>query len=210
MVTALCGTTCSKSDSSVASSSRGKRGQNRGCAGRPTSVEYEPVEAHIPKTFTTNNIDVYDYALITVNADLSNYEHFNLGSLYDLDASSLQNANLYAMGTPQYVHGESHGSANGIGDNGRLVYTGIGHIVDGPANPDSDILYLDADITYGDSGGPIFMQETYCIGIDVYRINTVVSICSGIHTNNNELYNMGPRFNSPILQFYRNNPNISY
>lgn len=27
---------------------------------------------------------------------------------------------------------------------------------------------------------------------------------------NNELYNKGPRFNSTILQFYRNNPNISY
>ena len=206
MVAALCGTACRKSDSSAAYSSSGQYRWYGGCAGRPTSVEYEPVEAHIPKTFTTNNIDVYDYALITVNADLSNYEHFNLGSLYDLDASSLQNANLYAMGAPQYVHGES----NGIGDNGRLVYTGIGHIVDGPANPNSDILYLDADITPSDSGGPIFMQETYCIGIDVYRINTVVSICSGIHTNNNELYNMGPRFNSTILQFYRNNPNISY
>lgn len=139
---------------------------------------------------------------------MSEYEHFNLGSLYDLDASALEDVNLYAMGTPQYVHGQENGDFDAIGEAGRLVYTGIGHIVDVPENTNPDILKLDADITYGDSGGPIYMQETYCVGMDVYRINTVVSVCAGMSPT--EEYNLGPRFNSTILQFYRNNPNINY
>lgn len=175
--------------------------------GVPTTVEYDPVEAHIPQTYVSNSSDMYDYALITVAQDLSEYAHFNLGSLYDLDAQSLENVNLYATGIPGQVHGEENGNFGDTGQTGRKVYTGIGHIVD-VANSNSEILYLDADITPGDSGGPIYMQETYCIGLDVYRINTVVSICAGM--SNSGLYNLGPRFNSTILQFYHNNPNINY
>ncbi len=152
------------------------------------SLSATPVEYHYPEIYST---DYCDYALITVEEDLSDYMCFNLGVA--LDSFSTNNPAVSVTGFS--------GDLNNDNDNTHTMYTGTGAIID----LNSAQIFHTADTGGGNSGGPIYITESR--GGHVYF--TVIAI----HTNG-EHYgvpgNRGARISTDELQFYYNNPNIIY
>ncbi len=163
-----------------------------------------PIEAHVPQgRNTTASVQKqrHDYALLTVAEDLSTYTHFDLGYVYDVDNTNSTNIPVFLSGFPQSVVGTDN--SNNV--TAPLLYTGAGHIC-APYHPDDRLLYYNADATQGNSGGPVYVVNKFIVGNDQYIKFTAISL-SGIASTN---YNWGPRFDSNIIQFYLQNPNISF
>lgn len=159
-----------------------------------------PVQSHIPNTYIQSFIYIdirrqYDYALITVEEDLSDYACFNLGVAMDGFLTSSKSVSI--TGFPTEVNGET---VNNKTKNN--MYTGTGIIAGG-----SEYTFdYNVDTIGGNSGGPIYMTTTY--NGNVYY--TVV----GIHTRGkgylSDPYNHGTRITTDLMHFYLNNSNISY
>ncbi len=174
--------------------------------GKATRTPLYAIEAHIPKTYTTNNNDKYDYALITVSEDLSDRYHFNLGMPYDIYTNTdFGKYTIYSTGYSQYL---PNGDTNSYPT--PQMYTGEGKIVKG-SSVDKNLVCFDTDITYGNSGGPVYVKETYRSGSNAAEERlTVISICSGIYNYTTPHYNMGPTMDAIMLKFFLSNPHISY
>lgn len=157
---------------------------------RKTSIT-DAVEVHIPTNYMSKpevKYDPYDYALIKVDEDLSDYAMFNLG---------IMNDNFISKHTSVSVTGFP-GSVNGQSANNKM-YTGTGFI----CQSDDNELYYDVDTSGGNSGGPIYVTSTFqgqsyytVIGIHAYGISE------------DKPYNGGARITTNLLQFYKNNPYI--
>ncbi len=160
-----------------------------------------PVEYHIPNDYIVKNqnnpykyFNTYDYALITVQEDLSDYNIFNLGMMTD----------TFSEAQTISVTGFS-------GDNNSFdvhnMYTANGHF-DCYKNSQngyvSDVFEHNADTKGGNSGGPIYIIES--VNGNVYF--TVVGIHVGYKYISNN--NVGTRINSDILKFYNGNTNLVY
>lgn len=150
-----------------------------------------PVQYHIPENYVGSQNSNYDFSLITVEEDLSDYACFNLGVTLDsfLTSSKL----LIVTGFPGTVNGVvvNNGSKNNM-------YTGIGAITGG----NEYTLNYNVDTSGGNSGGPVYTSTAY--NGNVYY--TVVAI----HTHGAGTYNFGTRITTNLMHFYLNNPNISY
>lgn len=142
-------------------------------------------EVHIPKLYyDTNRVSpksLYDYALISVNVDLSDYACFNLGA--PLDSLKNMNTTLYCTGFP--------GDLN----NATIPYTGTGTI----SKMDSQIITHTVDTFQGDSGAPTYIETTY----KGKTYDTVIGILSGENS-----VNYSVRITTDVLHFYKNNPQI--
>ena len=146
-----------------------------------TPVEYQLSEKYVNSLGSNVN---YDYAIITVKEDLSDYINFNLGvvrnELYTNDSYSKKLL---------FVTGFGCGTTM-VGVNPELIgikSTGDGFLV---STPSSYRLYYDVDTINGDSGGPIYAN--------VKGKQTVI----GIHTNGiatDGEYNKGIRLTTDIL-----------
>ena len=138
----------------------------------------DPVSLHIPELFFTDQHYNYDYALITVEEDLSEYGMFSLGLAQDdLMTSGMQ---VTVSGFP----GEYYGT----------LYKGTGNLL--PIN-DSNQSYqikYDADATGGQSGSPVYITQTH-------RNKTYQTVI-GIHKSSG---NYGVRITQTLLMFYYNN-----
>ncbi len=147
------------------------------------------IQAHIPDNYVTIGDDnyQYDYALITVSEDLSDYEHFELGELLDSAVGSTM---------PINVCGYSEGTLK-IGE-GSILNVYERHFE------------YDTDALGGDSGGPVFVPTVYAIGTELHYINTVV----GIHTytvgGNTPICNFGTLMTPEMRQFYLYNEYNTY
>ncbi|MEE7583066.1 MAG: trypsin-like serine protease [Oscillospiraceae bacterium] len=152
-----------------------------------TSVSITPIEYQMCKTYVDGSDTQkknYDYAIITVKEDLSDYINFNLGvvrnELYTNDSYSKKLL---------FVTGFGCGTTM-VGVNPELIgikSTGDGFLV---STPSSYRLYYDVDTINGDSGGPIYAN--------VKGKQTVI----GIHTNGiskDGEYNKGIRLTTDIL-----------
>lgn len=159
-----------------------------------------PVEIHVPckrRTSNANQKQLNDFALITVAQDLSAYTHFNLGIAYDTGNTNSLDIPVLATGFP--------GDLNENANSHYLMYTGFGHIsTDTP--PDPGLLYFDADVEAGTSGGPVYTVTRCTVGNTTYTSYTAISLVGVSHDD----VNWGPRFDSRIIQFYHNNPYIGY
>ena len=162
-------------------------------------------EAHIPYDYYNSANCEYDYALITVNEDLSEYYHFNLGIPYNIYTNDIFGSYaIYVTGFPYKVPGGEENTSP------KQMYTGVGDLVNAP-NVFESVLCFSSDLTRGNSGGPVYVKEKVKSGTDDYvTTNTVISICSSAYVASSPHYNVGPIMNAMMLKFYLLNPNISY
>lgn len=172
--------------------------------GQATTTSLTVVESHIPTAFINNHSTIYDFALITVEEDLSDYYHFNLGIPYNIYSNAdFERYTIYSTGYSQFI---PDGTENSYPT--PQMYTGRGKIVKGNTIP-QNVFCHNADITHGNSGGPIYVKESYKVGDNPETMSlTVISICT--HMMNNGDYNKGPIMNPIMIKFFKNNSHISY
>jgi len=164
------------------------------------------VDSNNNKTFTPKYIDVckiysdpayrdYDYALMYVEEDLSEYGALQLGVA--LDEYIDKKGDVIVSGFPQEYPDNYHGQPYGIRFKAKGKITGSRR---------ADILY-DADVAGGDSGGPVYVEEGFTInGGDCYDYKTVIAI----NVASSGIDNFGVKITPDLLKFYNDNPNIQY
>ena len=176
---------------------------------RKGNVEKEITDmyaAHVPDKFidkSSRDTRVYDYALITVEEDLSEYACFDLGLATDGMMSDSQK--LYSTGFPSKL---------GNNKNVQKRFTGEGFMkpnINLPF-PERRICY-DIDSTGGNSGGPVYVKNTIgtttyytVVGINAYSID---ADNNGSYYDDNDL-NSGTRITTELLHFYKNNQFIEW
>jgi V8-like Glu-specific endopeptidase len=146
------------------------------------SVTATPVQIHVPgKYIDTEGYGEYDYAIITVKEDLSDYMSFNLGV-----------ARSTAVGDEIKVTGNGWGGTGVNTDLIGVMSTGVGDIL---TVSDYYVTYT-ADTIGGDSGAPLYYTKD--------GVNTVI----GIHNSGGTGFNSAIRITTDILQFAYNNSYI--
>ena len=158
------------------------------------------VEAHIPTFYSLSTNIMYDYALITVSDDLSDYVHFSLGAPYNATASNYANVPIYVTGAPGDIQP----------DDVTRLFSAEGRVMDKMTNNpyitnSTDILCYDVDTSGGNSGGPVY-TITKNMNNSTY-IYTAIAIHSG---GASDYQNWGSMITNYQLQFYYNNPNVNY
>lgn len=151
----------------------------------------QPVEIHVPQNYLPNSPQSYDYALITVNQDISNYMCFDLG--VSIDYNSNLTLPVTITGFPSGLNYNPNNTSSN-----HYMYSGNGVINGSTSRTLEYSMY-----TYGgDSGSPVYVTESS----NGYTHNTVVAI----HTNGllDQTYHSGVRINSEILRFAYWNPYI--
>lgn len=166
-------------------------------------VQHTITEMHIPKAYTTNQIHDYDYALVTVDADLSEYGVFELGCVSG-EADITDSIWLSVSGFPAKL---LDANGNIVTNSSHQMYTGRGKLL---ANQDERIFYSN-DASGGNSGGPVYVTTRYTTdGTNWTEFNTVVGICTGHDYLGSVDCNDAKKITEPLLQFYLNNPYIGY
>ena len=161
-------------------------------------------ETHVPSEYiecayaSRHN---YDYALITVSEDLSDYEHFDLGIVLN-EALLTDQFEVHAAGCPSKIEDENGNVVTAA----NRMYICTGELVE-----TSDyLIHFDADVTGGQSGGPVFVTSEYAIGSgEPVSMKTVIGINSHVHINE-PLKNGATRMTPELFAFYRNNPYNTY
>ncbi len=154
--------------------------------------EIEVSEAHLPDLYKTCPFAdrfKYDYALLTVTEDLSDYEHFKLGEV--INGSILSSIPVSVCGFPI---NDTNTSDNVVITPGKLYIDTNNIIVS-----NNHCIYYKADTSSGESGGPVFVTTRYQIGTDsAVETKTVIAIHAAAGNTNNG----GTRMNSELLKFY--------
>jgi len=159
-----------------------------------------PVEVHVPQKYINDSQDSvnYDYGLITVKEDLSDYACFDLGTV--LDSGIFNQLTVSVTGFPAEYNTKEDKMYTG---NGVLKYkSDVSIISEGKQKTfyhDSAIFYT-ADSSKGNSGGPVYVTTSY--KGKVYY--TVI----GVHNYGLIDINSATRMTPDLLHFYMNNPNV--
>lgn len=166
------------------------------------SQEVNAVEAHVPHKYVSDNYDdlAYDYAVLTVNENLSSYYQFDLGVALDPAIDNEQA--VTSTGFPAQVNGTT---VNNLNTN--CMYSSTGCLIKSdPTNPRDETrqIYYSNDTTAGNSGGPIYVTENF----NGQTYKTVIGITSSIPWDSDE-YNTGTRITTELLRFFKFNPNLS-
>lgn len=152
-------------------------------------ITLNPVYADICEDYT-NKDDNYDYALLYVEEDLSDYGAFNIGAF--LNEYIGIDGEVTVSGFPKYIPN------NATDPSRRDRYKATGYV-------ESDYgmtLRYNADATSGTSGGPVYISEEY----NGEEYNTVI----GIHFGSSGGANFAVKITPDILKFYKSNSNIDY
>ena len=160
-----------------------------------TSVTATPISYQIPYGYvrnydsdTTNNLGSssnYDYALITVEEDLSQYINFNIGVVRESIAS--KNPEIYVTGFGGY--GDKI-DENNVDPN--LIHTkSTGHDKLWNSPFGNYFINYKSDQIPGDSGGPVYIY--------INGSKTVIGIAT--YSSSTHKYNIGNRITTDILQF---------
>ena len=182
-----------------------------------------PVQYHIPSKFIDLDANLkdsenhpiykyYDYALITVKEDLSDYVNdFNLGNVRsDIVTNNKVGPKVYATGFPCLYKGnlteqqkqnilKSYPNINIELAQGQKI-TGDGYLKTTSNKLDDNYFKFTADTLPGNSGGPIYIIDN----------NTHTKTIIGIATQQYGSYNAGVRITTDILHFVYNNSNLNY
>jgi hypothetical protein len=152
---------------------------------------------HVPATFVSalpEDYDpIYDYALIVVEDDLTDYGMFSLG--VPLDAAIVDHLPVTAEGFPRCAPCFSSGFRKyTVASNG---FIGLNLSTD----PDMETYFIVSAASYkGSEGSPVFLQSIY--GSSTYEpIVTIFVDC-----DNNSFDDGGVRVIRPILRFVYDNP----
>ena len=168
-----------------------------------------PEYVDIPKNYATRGDNNFDYALIYVEEDLSEYGSFQLGAV--LDEYIDNNGEVTVSGFPA----TSGYPDEYIDQPSDLRFKATGKLLppNSEISPSKDVILMyDADMTFGDSGGPVYVHESFTTQSDSYDYNTVI----GINTREWEdsyyqiKENRGIRITPDHLKFYNDNPYIEY
>ncbi len=164
-----------------------------------------PSYIHLPKMYTIGDgSNIYDYALIYVDGNLSQYGMFEIGLA--LDSFVTDTTGEYSV--------KVSGFPGNMSEDARYVSEGsiygTNNILNGSANPNIMCHYA---ITYnGDSGGPVYIDETYEINGVNYSCKTMV----GIHLDGYykydwaiDKYAVARRITADQLRFYCANTNLN-
>lgn len=175
-----------------------------------TDVVITPKSYHIPDNFCDSPdsdsdgkydyISEWDYAIVTVEEDLSEYINFDIGMM----RSGNMNQQVYVTGfggagdedlDSPYVSQHLIGTKS----------TGVGYLMeDNPYN--NYFICYDTDMVGGDSGGPVWVQDMATGTRTVIGINIFTNIQKDANGNPIEnLYNAGYRINTNILHAIFNN-----
>lgn len=170
-----------------------------------TSLAFTPKEAHIPIMFDISfeeDCSKYDYALITVSDDLSNYMHFSLGTTYNLSSTNYSTIPLYLLG-PRMV---------GSGTSSYDLYYSQGNIISGTNTTSTSLIYYNLDSLPGESGAPVYTITRANIDNQIYYYYTAIAIHTCNDGKNPSEWNAGNRITKYQLQFFDadSNSNISW
>lgn len=160
--------------------------------GEMTNTKLTPVEVHVPLRYKRdpNVYDFrFDYALITVKEDLSNYYQFDLGTSYNVNIANFANIPIYTTGCSQTT---LNGSINTL----NHLYSSEGRVI---SDTNTAVLRYDADTIGGNSGGPVYTITMNVVNNKPSYSYTVLAI----HDGGN---NSGSLITKYHLQFYKSNP----
>lgn len=160
----------------------------------------DPVEYHFPSKYVESPSEqhLYDYALITVKQSLKDYRCFSFGMMTKSYKDSASNV-VYAAGFPGEVRGETVNTHTM-----HALYSGAGNVTNFNEGINGNIgyIYFTADMTPGDSGGPIYVTEG--VGDELYH--TVV----GIQVRTSDYHGMADAMSPYLLKFLKGNTNKNY
>ncbi len=156
-------------------------------------------EVHVPESYSTSTEFYYDYALITVKEDLSDYVHFEIGNAYNMTNSEVGTIPIHVTGRPGPIQ---------IGDKKYndfdLLYTHNGSVY---GSDNTQMLRYSIDTTSGQSGSPVYTITRELYNNQFHYIYTALAV----HTRAYNSYaNQGVLMTQYQLQFYKNNPNAHY
>ena len=158
------------------------------------SMTATPVEIHIPKLYYSYGNE--DYALITVEEDLSDYACFNLGT--PLPSLASKNQSISITGFPLIYNDVVRNNATT-----HNMYTALGTITSVSSSPYYPIISYNAGFeSQGDSGAPVYVTETY-------NNNTYYTVI-GIHRQGTPTYSNGVEITANQHRFYTNNNNLNW
>ena len=162
-----------------------------------------PLEVHIPNDYISDTNDEitkrkYDYALITVKEDLSEFVHFSLGNSYNVTTTEYSNIPLHVTGCPKTTPNSSE-------NNVKRLYTGEGRVY---GENNTTQLHYDCDTVDGNSGSPVYTVTENTIGGKKSKTYTAIAIHA--YRGDDENYNYGALVTKYLTQFYLSNPNINY
>lgn len=156
----------------------------------PNSRIVNGVEIHLPYLYTVTGgrSNPYDYALISVSEDLSDYMQFDIGVALDGASYSGNNQlSVYATGFPNIYNPNK--------------CTSTGHLIECDFDNERQIEST-CHIYSGNSGGPLYCIENYN-GNTIYSVVGILSastVHSGVYT----------RMSTELIHFYKNNSNIHW
>ena len=166
----------------------------------PSQTTITPVRYHIPELFMLYGSYEYDYAIVTVAEDLSNYINFDLG-VARKNIETETNHTVYVTG----FGGNGASSGDELVVNPNMINvrsTGSGSLVTTPDTTSNYELRHNVDTVGGDSGGPLYVINSdltkTAIGINVRHDPSIPS-----------QYNCATRITPDILSFVYNNTNLS-
>lgn len=172
-----------------------------------------PVECHVPYSYINSinsnlgqETNEYDYALITVEEDLSDYMCFDLGVA--LNAASVNHANITNAGFPEEINPERPSAQTVNTHYIHNMYQSTGNLLDSTSYVPDRQLFYDLDTSGGNSGGPIYFTQTVH---DNNGNNTKVyySVIA-INVAGDSNMNIGTRINGELIRFFLKNNNLSW
>ena len=165
------------------------------------TLEATPVESHVPYYYAKQGLETYDYALISVKEDLSDYACFDLG--VPLDSFNNSNSVVTVTGFPG-KWGKPGEEVTVNTDTQHMMYSGNGLVCGG----NDSLMYYTTDTSGGNSGGPVYITESIP-GHNTYY--TVVAIHAYRPHNDHNQGNHGTCMTTDLIHFYSaNNTNISW
>lgn len=166
-----------------------------------------PLEIHVPSKFnitsSENEVLSYDYALITVEEDLSDYPFFEFG-IYD--SISDRDITASVTGFPARVHNNITGAQDPVNtsnyNGNHVMYTGTGVVY----SSDGGVINHRIDASNGDSGSPLYITEM----IDGKAVNIVFGIHNLGDDQNYPItgYVHAVQINSDMITFFKHNPHV--
>lgn len=153
---------------------------------------------HIPNDYAINGNVNYDYGLIYVNTDLSDYK-YDLGVMTDFFTDGNTNERVTASGftTQKGIYRRYYSSGSLIAMNGNLL----------PERPYR--FHSEAICPPGKSGGVTYFESKalYTTNGNINPITNTSAVGINSTTSGNDCYGM--RITPTLLRFYLQNPNLS-
>ena len=143
--------------------------------GTISSSALNVVEVHVPYSYRMQGTENLNYALITVEDNLSPYCHFTIGNSYNVTASNFEDVPIYVTGKPQNNH----------------FMTAYGNIT---GNDNTSLLHYNTDVLLWNKGSPVYTITKSISGGQTRYDYTALAIDSGNSNSGVLLSNYHQRF----------------